>query len=393
MSSYHQMGHHSNNLVDLPEMSAFRGAIYSPINALENDMAEQIAATRDAKPKFESIFDPQLYVPATMRGNLNKWTYFPKDVDTADLSSLSWWKSLNSRLVKAATKIKADALCSPAILPKSFDNKFYTHCVKIGDSLSQELQGTNLKPLQTIPCGLADLCSDNRILEVASIISRTKTPRVYLIFIGAKEPRREMNECDELLAAMRLIQALESADIRVLVGFCSSDLVLWKAAGATSCASGKFFNLRRFTRERFEEPTATGGGQLPYWFEEGLMAFLREPDLIRLRKLNLVSAASLANPFCKQILANLDSAAKEKKKPAPWLALGWRQFLYWFADAENRLTQIQTSAEKLLQAADSTWGEIETARVLMDERHNDGSWVRQWLNTLNDFTSQSSALK
>jgi hypothetical protein len=384
MPSYHQMGHHSNNLIDLPEMSSFSGAIYSPINAVEADVAAQIVNTREVKANFEAILDPQMYVPATQRGKLREWGYFPKDVDTADLSSLAWWKALNVALSRAAQKVGADALCSPIIIPKAFDDKFYVRCVEICDSLGESLADGKPRVIQTAPCGLAGLCEGDRALEVASIISKTSAERVYLIFVATTEPRREMVECDELLAAMRMIRALEQSGIRVLVGFCSSDVVMWKAAGATSCASGKFFNLRRFTRERFEEPSGTGGGQLPYWFEEGLMAFLREPDLIRLRKLQLIGATSLANPFCMEILHGFDDA-KVKQKPTPWLGTGWRQFLYWFADVERRLTTGETTTEALLRTADENWAKVEAAKVLMDERHNNGKWVRPWLNTLNDF--------
>jgi len=37
-------------------------------------------------------------------------------------------------------------------------------------------------------------------------------------------------------------------------------MILWKAAGATNCASGKYFNLRRFTLSRLDEPEENGGG-------------------------------------------------------------------------------------------------------------------------------------
>jgi hypothetical protein len=162
--------------------------------------------------------------------------------------------------------------------------------------------------------------------------------------------------------------------------------LLWKAAGASDCASGKFFNLRRFTRERFEEPTAAGGGQLPYWFEEALLAFLREQDLLLARKNNLLSEASLGNPFGPQILKLLD-AAKSGDKKTPWLGVSWRQFLYWFADVQERIEK-GTSVDSLLSVADANWAKLERARVLFVERPNDGSWVRSWRNALNLFNSQ-----
>ncbi|MGO9709880.1 MAG: hypothetical protein ACLQBL_13515, partial [Polyangiaceae bacterium] len=44
---------------------------------------------------FEFIFDPQLYFPRRAdRGQLATWSYFPKDFDTADMSSEAWWTAI-----------------------------------------------------------------------------------------------------------------------------------------------------------------------------------------------------------------------------------------------------------------------------------------------------------
>ena len=150
-------------------------------------------------------------------------------------------------------------------------------------------------------CGLSYLSQPDKADEIASIISQTKAESIYLIFISNIVPRRELNNTEEIKGAMRLIAALENAGLSVIVGFSSTDLILWKVAGATACATGKFFNLRRFTSSRFEEPSE-GGGQLPYWFEESLLAFLRESDVLRVRKAGLLSNASMTNPFGIDIL-------------------------------------------------------------------------------------------
>jgi hypothetical protein len=60
MSAFHQMGHHSNNLIDLPAMSAYEGAIFSPINCTQTEAAAQMLEVRTSKSDFEIIFDPQL---------------------------------------------------------------------------------------------------------------------------------------------------------------------------------------------------------------------------------------------------------------------------------------------------------------------------------------------
>ena len=70
-----------------------------------------------------------------------------------------------------------------------------------------------------------------------------------------------------------------------------------------------------------------------------------------------------------------------------WGALGWRQFLYWFGDVEFRLRQGAVSALDLVTVADGNWAGIERANLplFMEERQNDGGWVRQWRRALVEF--------
>jgi hypothetical protein len=382
------MGFHSNNLVDLPQMSKYKGAIFSPINAEQDVMVTQIADALESRgPGFDTIFDPQLYVPATERGKLKEWGYFPNDVDTADISSMRWWGAINNKLAQSAGALNARAICSPVIIPKLFNDGFYVQSVNIAKDLGEKLKNRDVRLLQSVLVNAPALTDERRVFEIASLVTQTPCQQVYLIFVTDVEPRRELNLPDELLGAMRLIQLLEKAKLRVLVGFCSSDVLLWAAAGATDCASGKFFNLRRFTRERFEEPTGTGGGQLPYWFEEALLAFLREPDLLLVRKQGLLSEASANNPFGQEIVQLLDGAKKNGTKKPKWLGTSWRHFLYWFADVVDRLQSGTTSAETLLKISDANWAKLDKAHILPVERHNDGAWIRSWLNVLSSFNS------
>ena len=99
MSAFHQMGHHSQNLLLLPELSMYRGAILSPVNSGPSELAE-LTDELKVLPDFRTVFDPQLYYPRTERGRLRDWAYFPADVDSADLSTLEWWKGLNEALLR-----------------------------------------------------------------------------------------------------------------------------------------------------------------------------------------------------------------------------------------------------------------------------------------------------
>ena len=374
MASYQQMGHHSENLLTVQELDQFKGAILSPVNYPIEEISEQVAQHQE---RLELIFDPQLYYPRSERGCLPDWSYFPEEFDSADLSSLSWWAEVNSKLVDTMKDIGANAVCSPASVPREFDSDYYSVIVQVGNSLGQMCSKIGVETLQTIMINFPTMASVSKVFEVSSIASQTTAERVFLVFITDQEPRRELEDTEALKGAMRLVRELESAGLKVLVGFCSSDVLLWKAAGASSCASGKFFNLRRFTKGRFEEPQG-GGGQLPYWIEESNLAFLRESDIIRVRQEGMLSESTQNNPFSQSILSVIE-------KGEPWLGSSWRHYLYWFADVEQRLDKNPKVAQEILRQADKNWEYLEDNNVFMEERRNDGRWIRPWRRALVEY--------
>jgi hypothetical protein len=382
MPAYHQMGHDSENLLWTEELNEYRGAILSPVNYAISKTAAQTEWAR-SHVNFETIFDPQMYVPNSEQGCLREWPYIPPDVDSADLASEGWWDGVLDDLISTCDTIRPTALCSPAPLPRTYTDEYFAHIVNLGDRLCARLGNRVLRPLQTAVVSMPDLAVVDRPMAIASILSRSIAASVYLVLVSQLEPRRELNDVDEIKGAMRLIAALRSAGVEVTVGFCSSDVLLWKAAGANHCATGKFFNLRRFTKTRFEEPGGQGGGQLPYWFEEPLMAFLRQSDVQRIIPMNLPHSAPSPNPFSARVLQQL-----EVNPGQAWLALAWRQFMFWFADVEHRLETGSTTATAILRNADNNWRTLDEMDFFMEERRNDGSWIRPWRRALAEFQTR-----
>lgn len=375
MSVYHQMGHHSENLLFEAGLNAYRGAILSPVNYSKNDTVSQVSEIREELSSFEVIFDPQLYCPTTERPTLRQWDYYPQDVETADTSSLAWWTALVDEILTSCKSFKPDRICSPAIIPRNYTNAYYELMVQIADYCHGKAE-CNVS--LTAIVSLNDLTSANRPLEIATILSRASTDSIYLVLVSNTEPRRELSDPEELKGGMRLIRALTDAKMRVLVGFCAADQILWSFAGATDFATGKFFNLRRFTATRFDEPSG-GGGQLPYWFEENLMGLLRESDLLRVKSEGMLSEASMRNPFSVKIFEQLD-----KNPPEPWLAFAWRHYLYWFADFNSRCQSNEIDPKAILKVAESNWLTLEDKGVLMEEVRNDGQWIRAWRRAINE---------
>jgi hypothetical protein len=376
MAVFHQMGHQSDNLLVEPHLFRYRGAILSPVNYTEKEILRTIGICREIGD-FEIIFDPQLYFPRTEREKLKKWDYFPDDVDTVDFSSLKWWTNLIAALARTAERIRPDIICSPVLEPRNFDDEYFDLMLQVSSLLCDRVCPNGFDVYHTALVGTSELADYDRVMAIASIITRTQARGVYLILDSDIRPRLELSDPEELKGALKLINVIESNGIEVTVGFSSSDIILWKAAGASNCATGKFFNLRRFTPSRWDE-TEGGGGQLPYWFEENLLAFLRESDLIRVEKASLLSEVGINNPYTEDIFDSIEQGM-------PWVGLSWRFYLYWFADIQDRINKGLVSPLKMVRNADNNWGIIDEKDVILEERTNDGGWIRQWMRALTEY--------
>jgi len=383
MASYLQLGHDSDNLLSESELSGFSGVVLSPVNYDPGETKRRILP-KVAKRSLDLVFDPQLYNPRSDKGSLNAWSYFPSDFQTADTTSIDWWAKVNADLVEAALDVSADKVCSPSTLPRNFSDSYYDFSNQIYRQLAASLSGSSAVPYQTLVVDLADIGRADRAEQIASIALQADPMGIYLVIQAEVAQRLEFTDAESLRGLMLLINYLERAGIPVMVSHCSSDLVLWKAAGASACSTGKFFNLRRFSRSRFDDPQEGGGRLLAYWFEEGLLAFLRQGDLIRLtrNKPETIGIGNSQNHFGEKFLASIAGNPEQA-----CVALGWRQYLNWFILTESQLsTSGKEGTQSMLAVAETSWGDLEAENLhLMEERGNDGNWIRPWRIAMMEF--------
>lgn len=376
MAMYHQMGHHTENLVQ--ELEGYAGAILSPLNSSADRMADLTSQENDVE---DFVFDPQLYFPDTEREKLRDWQYFPRDVETADRSSLQWWRTISRECCATARSVGSSSVASPLIVPNVFSEEFLAHTVEVASLCLAEADGLNV--YQTVLVEMKRLTTLDYVMRVASIITGTECDDVYLVFVTDTAPRLELRDSRELSGALRLIAELSDAGVRVLVGHSGPEGVMYGQAGAAAWATGKFFNLRRFTPGRFDEP-AGGGGQLPYWFEPGLMAYLREADVIRVLNAGLLSEMSTNNRFGVSILRQFSERPGEA-----WLADSWRLYMSLIAGIDESVSRGDSQPSALLAAAEDAWSHLDSDEILLEEAKNDGSWVRPWRIALSGYRGDS----
>lgn len=378
MSAYHQMGHDSWNLVGEASLQNFKGVILSPVNDSPAAMTQKLQQLRQSCERLEVILDPQFYEPRIARGHLGTWPYFSEDVDTVNLGDQQWWRERINSLVSIAADIGANAICSPAIMPRIHDDNYYSWAVECANSAYEQASQAKLDVLLTALVRLPELAKAGRPQTIATILTATKISRVYLVFSDDLTPRTQRTDVEGLAGAISLIKLLEEAGTKVLVAFTGLDMLLWKAAGASDVASGKFFNLRRFVPGRFEDDGQDGGRVVPYLTDGRLITWLREDDVKLLDRNNLIDRDEISsNPYSQKIFEILDEGAG-----AAWVGHAWRQYLYWFQETEAAISGNVNAIKALLRNSDSLWGTIDSSEIYMYDRQNTGAWIRSWLNAI-----------
>lgn len=381
MGVYHQMGHDSWNLVGEKPLNGFAGMILSPVNDPPSEVIQKLRQLKNPPENLEIILDPQYYEPRAARGHLPDWPHFSDDVDTVDLGDLKWWDGRASALAKVAKEIGVDAICSPAFRPKNnnYDDSYFSWIVECANRTQIHATNAKLDILLTAIVGLPELAKKGRAQAIASRLTATSISRIYLVLSDELPPRTQRPDAESLAGAIRLIRMLEEAGSQVLVAFSGLDMLLWKAAGASSVASGKFFNLRRFVPGRFQNDAQEGGRVVPYWTDGPLVTWLREDDVKMLDRKGLIDRAKAGtNPYSQKILSILDAGMGQ-----PWVREGWRQYLYWLQETEALVSGDIAAVKTLLKKADSAWGVIADSEIYLYDRQNTGEWVRPWLNAIS----------
>ncbi len=375
MSAYLQMGHDSWNLLDNPDIGVYKGIIVSPVNDEPTAVQTRLMKLKERRSEFEVILDPQLYRPHTLKGQLGEWNYFPDEFATIEGDNLEAWQRLGIEVVKDAANLGLNAVCTPAKLPRKFCDEYYKLVVDVADATYEAARQEKLDALVTVVVKLSDLTIPARALEIASIVSSGTCRRVYLTFLTdvGVSPRDQLNDSEALPTAVHLVRLL-SESMRVKVAFVGHDAVLWKFSGAHDVASGKFWNLRRFSPGRWQEEPASVKTQVSWWNEGSLLTCLREENVLRLDRAGWFDKRTFKNnPAGKRILHTLRQGTGRA-----WTAESWVQFLRWICNIDRLLIDSET-AEAFLRRSDRRWVELDAARILFD-RDNDGRHVRTWIN-------------
>jgi len=109
---------------------------------------------------------------------------------------------LEQEALTVSRKIKVNSVCSPVVIPKAFDDKFFpcqsrfvTTCSPIGSQ--------KVRVFQTLLVNLSELSDALVPSDCINHLKEQRRMKYNLIFVSSVIPRRELTAVDDLVGAMR----------------------------------------------------------------------------------------------------------------------------------------------------------------------------------------------
>lgn len=373
MESYLQLGWASDNLLEESSALGFSGAIISPVDLEQSKVESRIKACSSLGLDF--VLDPQLFIPADPVRSLSEWSFWPDVFKTQDSSDIKSWHQLADQVLECADSIGCNTIASPAILPKVFDDEYYSFFASV-DKHARDSAPDGISVLQTVIVEADRLVDESNVYKIASLVSAHRADGYYLIFLDPQQPRPASSDVESLVNQAKLIRALRSTGARVVVGHTFVDAILFGAAGASACATGKYLNVRNFEIKRFKPPRS-GGGQKTYWFEESVLNLVAVEDMTSLAADGLLSEHTLYNRYIDEVRTCIT-------QNRPWLRLSWLQYLNWFSIRACSVTPNNGLADDLLLSARKTFEKVRDERIDLHDTVND-KFVRAFIRAFKDL--------
>ena len=254
MNIYHQGGHNLVwNLESLDQDGAGNGIIFSPVN----DGPTRIMALEQSI-RCCSLFDPQFYTPASERGKLSDYTFFPSaampEFTTFDFQSACW------NIASQCVKWQAEAGFPYIVIPtRYFDDLPSDYFAQISACYIDPFLAAIAKIGFDGPILLTAIIKSRQIIDEEQrndilnwLTSHQDIDGIYLIFESSSNSK-QIKDPIYLAECMKFIRALKDNDLSVHIGYNNTEGLLYSLSGPDSICMGSYENLRRFAPTRFAE--------------------------------------------------------------------------------------------------------------------------------------------
>lgn len=385
---YHQLGfRYQWNLESLQFDGVGDGVIVGP-RYMEKSRVEALPE----EVRKSSLFDPQFFLPATPRGSLATYTFFP-NVVSGGFESSEYAEGASQRSAELCLRFQADLGFESFVIPTRYREGAPADFV---ESQSRLFVEPFLEAARGISSrrGLLQLILTEQMLKDTSfrnsllnwVTGIEDLSGVYLI-ADVRRPHKQIDDIELLDGLLRFVFALRRNDMEVVLGYLNTEILLLLAADPTAVATGSYENLRMFSTTAFvdEEPTPRRGpnarlyiSQLCQWVDTRYLGAIRRA----LRDADSFFDQTRYHAEMFQASYNWHFA-----RPEPY-----KHYFQVIADQVRCLSQLSglervSAIRATLTSTLDRFRQLEAAGVILDS-DSAGSHISAWLTELNLFEQE-----
>ncbi|MEP0873899.1 hypothetical protein NDA01_29765 [Trichocoleus desertorum AS-A10] len=195
------------------------------------------------------MLDPQFYLPYADHHRLREHDYWPKPYQSADF----WGGSELTELIKSLLELNSQLGCVDFILPGLYASNVNDDWLARQKALIEEaesINSNNLNLVATVALSEQVTRDQNQIHEILEAADNWSVNTVYLV---CEHPRGEylVSDPNWLANVLDLTAGLRLKNKKVIIGYCSQQMLIASCASATGVASGTWMNVRSFPPDKF----------------------------------------------------------------------------------------------------------------------------------------------
>jgi hypothetical protein len=384
MRVHHQAGHNIVwNLDSLELDGAGDGIIFSPVN----DTPERILGTLESI-RNQSFFDPQFYIPASERGKLPDYPFFPStamgDFTTTDFQSECW------NIARECVRWQLGGRFSHIVIPTRYHDdlpsdhfEHMTSCYVEPFTTAISELGCGGRTLLTVIAKQGQITDrQQRNFLLNWVTGQQNIDGVYLI-LEHNSQYKQIKDPMYLAGCLEFINVLKQNDLSVHLGYTNTEGLFLSIANPDSISMGSYENLRKFQPSRFEEQLPSTRRQpSPRLYSGALMQWI---------ELTYVQAIQALYPRWAICFEDSDYTTTGFQAEPDWnlrLPDLYKHFFLVFSgqvralpnDMQDRFAYV----DDRISAAINLYREIAEAGVALDE-NSDGSHLYAWRTAMRLF--------
>lgn len=209
------------------------------------------------------LFDPQFYSPSEDHQKLQRHDYWP----TSYASGLFWSGTELTRLIESLIELNdeldTDFFILPGLFAQTVDSGWLHRQKTVIDEAIR--LGVSPEKLYATVAVSGDATKNNS--QVHSILDEADKWNVNGIYLVCEHPKEYLVSDPNWLAnVLDLIAGFRLMGKKVVIGYCSHQMLIAASAGANAIASGTWMNVRSFPPDKFRQQYGEEFKQRTTWY-------------------------------------------------------------------------------------------------------------------------------